>query len=421
MVKPIDSQDEQLYLDAVRDMITAAGAGDATAVLRKVAAARQLKPPEIQLVAQAFNQSKTAAVLKREKDPKARAATFDLANAAQVIQDLYTPSVSVEKVACELPPTDFGIAVPLQKTASDSKEKADAVTVRQAASWLHDFRLVLKQAAERLEQTTRGLSIQLMNQIRDVSPAFRHLPEGQLRKTAQLIVNGYPRTGGKFLEVLRTVSGLKIPVVEKTAFAAMFPAQEPFLAVTTIHDTAERLTQSRQAEDLLKKEASGFFQEYAANALANVTGQGVGSPLQEFAGGSSSEPVVDSSVVNRLREIDQKKAFFDLILHDRDLQQYELPELVSAYNDAAATNPDVFESPAVLKNLMLRFVETGGVRDVHQMVQEAQLSKSLLENRDKQEAHVLRRGTADREVGAASKSSSAESEPKAKNKPKPKS
>jgi uncharacterized coiled-coil protein SlyX len=87
--------------------------------------------------------------------------------------------------------------------------------------------------------------------------------------------------------------------------------------------------------------------------------------------------VVEPSVFNRLRELEARRALMQLVLYDPDLNRYEMPELIKAYNQSVGSAPDAYKHPQVLKNLILQNIETGGVKDPFQLEQESTLAKNL--------------------------------------------
>ena len=89
--------------------------------------------------------------------------------------------------------------------------------------------------------------------------------------------------------------------------------------------------------------------------------------------------VVEPGVFNRLKELEARRTLMKLVLYDPELNSYDMPQLVKAYNQSVSTVPDAYKHDSVLKNLMLQNLETGGVKDPFQLKQEVEIGKNLAE------------------------------------------
>lgn len=389
----IDEQDEALYLDSVRDIIEETRAGsDPTDALHKTAESRSLKPAEIRLVANAFNQSKACHILK-SADASVRTSSFSLADPAVAIGKMFGGRDGTsQKEACRCPEGDFSrsdiIVSRIEKAASGEEEVRHVFSAQRAGKIVDGCRELLQKAAEQLSDAVAFDRDKFMTAVRKVVPDFKRLSERELKKTAQLIVNGYPRTGSQLLKVLEQSCGIPFPAVQKTAHAAVFPPTSVFLKVEDIYGHARNLRRSMEAREMLDKEAGKLLPEILSEGLAEsiIPDRGLfGGVRKQLKGGDKEEQwkaedtadALDAEFFNRLKELDRKKVFFDLILRDRDLRQYDFPDLVLAYNDTVAVVPEAADNPGVLKHLMTRFMESGGVKDVHEILQETELSSKI--------------------------------------------
>ncbi|MHC4617947.1 MAG: hypothetical protein ACYTEQ_09360, partial [Planctomycetota bacterium] len=66
-----------------------------------------------------------------------------------------------------------------------------------------------------------------------------------------------------------------------------------------------------------------------------------------------------------------------LALYDPDLSQYAHRDLVKAYNESVMAVPSAHRNSPILKNLMVRNLESGGVKDMFELSQEVALGKAL--------------------------------------------
>jgi hypothetical protein len=68
-----------------------------------------------------------------------------------------------------------------------------------------------------------------------------------------------------------------------------------------------------------------------------------------------------------------------LVLYDEDLRDYNYSDLVKAYNASVSTVPEAYDNPVILKNLMVRNIQSSGIKDPFEIGQELKIDKNLRE------------------------------------------
>jgi len=394
-MEQMSPRDERNLVSAVEEAIeqTHLGLSPNAAVL-KVASARQLQPEHIRRIGEAFNKSKSVHIFKTASEGD-RAKPFDIVDSAWVIEQMYSPK-EASVSSFQLPSGDF-VGLDLNFGTLE-KEAAEAPTPELSEQQTKLVDRLLKQAAIEHEQVCNGIRERIRMRVVQHKYAFdcaldnilqhmRSLPDSALQKIAQFIVNGYTSSGPGLLQILEYKLAREIPKVQKTANAVVFPTREPYLSLGKLYTAAEEMARAEVEMQYFEKKATEpFFSSIAANTVANILG-GTGlnqKQLAEIASGSKkkSEPVeeaLDPVFYNRLKSHDAKRAFMLMALYDPDLKQYKYPELVRAYNTTVSSVPEAFENQSVLKNLMLRNLQSSGVKDPFELAQEADLGKKLRE------------------------------------------
>lgn len=393
-MKTIDKAKEKRLIGAIDKAISFTNDGmTPTDAITKVAGEEQLSPPFIHRMVEAFNKSKSMHRLK-EASADTRHRPFSLADADKVLENIYG-SGSMQKSASAgtavgfNPSFSFGIdkmmraniqktaAAPVEETPKDPEHEArvlkvalykQAHAVEGARKKLHDEVLQHKYAFEQSIERACEVLLPLSNR------AFR--------KVAQVIVNGYPSTGDRLVKVLSQKTRKPAEGLQKTANAVVFPTKEPYLTIGKIYDCAEKLAAAENRCNTFEKEALNFLSSLSANALANLAAPGeerLGESLQGARKRKTlkTDEVLDPVFYNRLRELDARRALMKLVLHDPDLKNYKYEDIVNAYNSSVGSVPEASGNPVVLKTLVLRNLESSGIKDVVELAQEQQLSQSM--------------------------------------------
>jgi hypothetical protein len=71
-----------------------------------------------------------------------------------------------------------------------------------------------------------------------------------------------------------------------------------------------------------------------------------------------------------------------LALYDEELRNYDYQDLVKAFNEAVQIAPESIDNPSVLRNLMIRNIQSSGVKDVAELTNELKLGDTLKSRRE---------------------------------------
>lgn len=349
------------------------GDGDPDDILEKTARRRDMADDVVRTVGSMVNQALSARMTG------AGVQEFRLVDPEGVVGRLHgsLDKAAGRKPGFGLPAGDRSFAdFPMDKLASkDSPPPVDAVFQRVFA----------KTARKCVDRHTQLLTAANQNEIRKraafekeldkLAGQVRRMGDSELHKFAQLTVNGYQGIGKAMLKMVETKTGLPVPRLEKTANTAVFPASPVYAQVGRVVETGVQYKKAQDTADIMHKYAAevGGFAQGADEALARYM-YGEGGKLQDP---DTLERELDPDIRNMLKELDARNNLATLMLYDPDLKDQPMPAVVSAYNSAVSSIPELESNPAVLKSMVLQRVNAGNVTDVPQMAQEMKLREGL--------------------------------------------
>lgn len=389
---PLNSRDEADLIGAVEQSIVLANGGlHPNDAITKVASDKKYGPDKVRRMTEAFNKSKSVHVLKTAAGDD-RAKPFPIADVSEILSRIYMPQEKSAAVVAEIPKgsfVDFDFNA-MQKTASAAPEKRLSVPDREFAE------RVAKTAALAQQQIAAGIEEQLRMKVQEYKYAFdtalddlcEHLAplsDFKLRKAAQMIVNRHQTTGNDLLKIAASRINREIPDMQKTANTVVFPTKEPFLSVSRLYDAANRMAAAELAYDEFRKTAADL-PSMATGAIASMIASAGLNPTRAANALAAQPPKsieegLDAPYYNKTKGNDAKRAFLLLALYDKDLKQYPMAQLREAYNAAVQMAPDAYRNPVVLKNMMLRNVQTSDVKDPFEMQQELGIGDLLTKRR----------------------------------------
>jgi hypothetical protein len=349
--------------------------------ITKVAQDNQFGPELIRRMAETFNKTLSVHKFKTAGVDDDRAQVFDLADAGVIIQNIYEPSEKIAS-AFSLPAGDFSADVLSAPVMEKTARAVDPGTVERLTAQAHiEQGHIRKGIRDQLRLESRKYKLAFDTSLDDLCEHCAPLSPRAFQKTAQFIVNGYPATGPNLLAIVVSRTTHELGDMEKTANAVVFPRLEPYLTVSRIYDAAEKMAASELAQQAFDKEGEGFFSSLAANTLANLSD----APLSKSIGTAGSDGLkkkyktieddLSPEHFNLMKSHDVKRTFTLLALYDDELKQYEFPELIRAYNDAVQINPYAYRNPTILKNLMIKNLQSVGVKDPYEIKTELDIAK----------------------------------------------
>jgi hypothetical protein len=380
----LDTFDQATLIKAtqkVADYVSAGGMSP-TEALYKVAADHKMTPIMVKRAAEAYNKSKSVDHFTKTAAGDDRAKPFPIADSAAVIRQIYTPE---QKVASEtiLPTGDFS-KLPMAKKPTEVIEKAASTVKSIQVTPLPEssVKRLTEKHASLCERFTKHIDTKVALSktafLRAIDNACDHIqtvPENELRKVAQLITNGYhkdsEKLASKMLAIVSEKTRRDIPQVEKTANAAIFPNCEPYISLNQLKEAAFDYYRSIESAEVLKKEASvteELYKEYLkSRQIAGPDPQATDVLMN----------VVDPEIINNLEKQKARTRLMELMLRDEDFANYDVDNMLKAYQSTVGSVPKAVERPTVLKNLMLKNLESGGRKDIFEMGQEAKLDKDI--------------------------------------------
>jgi len=382
--------------------------------LTKVASDRKMPPEMIKRAAEAFNKSKSVHVFKTAGQED-RAQPFDIVDPSVVIQNIFQPT---QKTASEfaLPEGsfeaidfDFSDKV-MQKAATEESDAMENYHPKREPTEdeLKTIDRLSKQAKIEHQQFCDGMREQLRMKIQEHKYAFeqslntvvgisQRMSDRQFEKMARRIVTGYPTTGPGLVALLSHKSRKDVPDnLQKMANHIVFRAKEPYLSIASLYEAAEKMASAEVELNMFeKKAAEPFVGSVAANTIANMlAGMGM-SPdaMQDMMGSKKKskrvEEQLDPAFYNRMKSYDAKRTFMLLALYDPDLKDYDQKSLMKAYNDSVQSVPEAYDKPSILKNLMIRNLQSSGIKDPFEIKQELEISEKLRKGNEATEKKVL--------------------------------
>jgi len=425
-MKMLSPREENELVSAIEQSIGLTHSGlSPNDAIAKVAADKKYGPEKISRMAEAFNKSKSVHVFKAASQDE-RANPFELANTQEILRSIYTPTEKTAAVFAlpsfskdalfeeshkALRQADEAAALDMfAKTASDHLQTAPSSKKELTAEEVSTCDRLLKQACLEKTAVTSKLKEELRMKIQFHKMAFEraldevceHLapltPRG-LRKVAQYIVNGYPTTGKGLLDIIEYKARVDFPEMTKTANCVCFPTQEPYVTINRLYTAAENMAKAETEMALFvdKEAASGEFgSNFAANALANfLAGAGVSSDKIVDAMSARKhvktveEELLDADQFNEMKGQEAKRTFILLSLYHPELKAYGHGELLKAYNAAVSTVPEAYNKPEILSSLMIKNIQSSGLKDPFELKTEADISKGLRDQQRDQASDEL--------------------------------
>jgi len=427
-MKMLSPREENELVSAIEQSIGLTHSGlSPNNAIAKVASDKKYGPEKISRMVEAFNKSKSVHVFKSASQEE-RARPFELANTQEILRSIYAPtektastfalpSFSREELretthASHIQTSEAAALAEFTKTASEHLQTPPTTDKELTPEMEATCSRLLQQACLEKKAVTQKLREELRMKVQFHKMAFEralddvcaHMspltPRG-LRKVAQYIVNGYPTTGKGLLDIIEHKARVSFPEMSKTANCVCFPTQEPYVTINRLYTAAENMSKAEVEMSLFaEKEAAGgeFGSNFAANALANfLAGAGVSSDKIVDAMSSRKhvksieEEMLDADQFNELKGQEAKRTFLLLSLYHPELKAYSHAELLKAYNAAVGTIPEAYNKPDILSNLMVKNLQSSGLKDTFELKQEVDISKRLRESdvlqEDREMAH----------------------------------
>jgi len=422
-------QEEKRILGAVENVISLVNGGMApTDALHKVAEAEKLTPPIIQRMAEAFNVSKFHSHLRHAKGAE-RAASFPLADPADVICRMFPPAPTTEavkaasvyvpeelmrpeKVNFNKPLEPLGIAKAAEALPRDAEAEARRqygmrsklakqaeLATRDMNCAGHKVLLLAKAAAEhfhllkhvpfaQVEQDIVALHEGLGKSACDLIYA-----EGQLReKRAEIDKDHQPIFDEKaepWAGILKVVDcSLEIAdAIEKVASANIalqlcedgLAVPRPAAAPARLFDA---LADGREEKRAVETPPVPFLAPQIPDALKNIGYTGMSLAGLKPKDYDKVKQQVTQEVMNpvheaKLQGIKMKAVLNDMVSNDPILSAHDPQAVYAAYNQIAELAPTTLQQPSVLRGVLRRMMQQEGVLEPFEAQQLTAIEKNL--------------------------------------------
>lgn len=404
--------DEQRVMAALERAVSLTNSGTPPSeAICKVATDEHFTPAVVRRMVEAYNVSKTLAHMKHASGPE-RAASFPLAQADEVLAKMYPKHVvsPAEKAAAEYRPGMSGEKVNHMRPAAPGlpwEKRAEAypqdpnILAGKALGRLSGF----KKAAERARAEYRGTFDRLTYCLKDASNCFRMLRHEPFASVEKKAVAEYGVVGRSLMDTVYEMAGLKEKRADEFPAHAIFDAgREPYRqlaeAVKLAHELQDRAAESAAKEaaydacrrevapekeepvllgDLLGGSNLPFAHEKAAGGVFFSPTQALetlaGDP--ESAQAEAQAAVFDPEHEAQLQGVKTQAMLNDFISNDPILSSYDPEEVMSAYNQISQLTPSLAQQPAMMRGLLRRVIQQGGVLEPHEAHQIAEVEKQV--------------------------------------------
>ena len=421
-MEKLSKTDETRVLVALENAIDSVNRGTApNDAIRKVAEAQQFSPQIVQRMVEAFNVSKTLSHMKSASGSE-RAASFPLADATAILSVMYPEKVltSAERKCAEYRPAgvtereDF-MTVRRDVKLPTSKVAAYPTDPQMEAHRQFNRRDALRKEAEVERSAYRTRHMRAWGLAEKAAEYFRYVDHEPFETVEKKAMAAYGPIGKSCMDLIYSVGGLR----EKRAKEA--PTQqlifdrtrEPYRIIEQLYKAAQEVTTSAEAviraeEKLAAFEKKGQFKPVEPESLLDsVLVEGSNRPFEKAAipldfdltniatqaamgafglKDPSSKGTLESRTLANvldpgheaeMRAAKTKVMLNDFLVNDPILSGYDPGEVSDAYNQIAQLTPEVANQPAVMRGLLRRVLQQGGVMEPFEAHQTSQIESQL--------------------------------------------
>jgi len=357
--------------------------------ISKVASEAQYGPEMIRRMVEGYNKSKSVDYLTKTAATE-RAKPFPLASFYDIMKSVYTPPV--EKTASEfkLPERDFS-SIDIGNTWTEKIAGISESVETRPNRYVHPASV--ENAMIKHAHVVEGIKQEMHNKValykykfeeslQQVVDTVATFTDSGLQKFANNVINGYPESGKAFVQVVAAKLRRTVGRMDKTANYVIFPIKEPYLTVTRMYEYAEKMAKAELEQKAFEKSAGLPTKFIAGDMLADSLMRGIGGKKEEeVKKPESGINELDPKFYNDLRGLEAQRMFTNLALYDPDLQKYDINDLSNAFN--TASHMGLTENEAVLKNVMLSNLQSGGLKDTFEMKGELDIAKALRGGEDR--------------------------------------
>lgn len=406
-IETITPAQERMVLGAVESVIKMANAGvDPSEAVAKVASENSLAPDFVHRVCNAFNTSKTLALISSE-DVNTKLAAFIPADPAIALKHMYPDKVETPAAK------KFASWVPTDGLQSETRSfrKAAAAPVASAQEVpalerdlgfslgrLYSLRADLRRELKSAELHRDSAYRDAISSLQKVASYFREIPSLPFERVDAVVCGHWGDDGRSLMNVAHTLvkgAGLKAARAQDIKFA-LAPEEGPYLLVREALQAREAFHQAEGKVAEAKSSLDHFEEEFAKRLpffkAAAPSGGASGlltnvllidkmkdlfkpKPMSELVD-QASEDIADPDYDAQQRAIQAQVMLNDLMHSDPVIGRHPPARVMDTYNRFAASFPRVASSEIGLQAYMRRMLE-GGEVDPHDIATAGDIENTM--------------------------------------------
>jgi cytochrome c556 len=246
-----------------------------------------------------------------------------------------------------------------QKTARESSCRRDTGSIWKEAMEFEDLqKKTRKDISDRYAATRNDLE----HSMRKVAEYCESSHNKDLTKVARMLVNAYGEQGHKFVDdVNNRMSKPKLPKLEKTAHAAMFPVGEPYVSIANAFVQGQKLVKIAKDLEYFDKQAdSSVIKALQMSSILKELSKGPAKIKPDFIDARTGmNPEWD----NYLKALKAKKMLYNLYRFDPIIKSYPLDDVTNIYNEISDLTPTLSDNKAWMRSALRRMLTQGGAVD----------------------------------------------------------
>lgn len=385
----------------------------------KVASEYKFGPAVVQRMVEAMNVSKTLSHMKQASG-SARADTFPLADASVVMESLYPSSVEAPSVK----QAQAYVPAELMRPEGRSFMKVARVTKPLTfAKVAEPYALDSEIVATKLSGQRRGLMakaaaarceyriafdevLELAKEAAEYFKVIGSVPFGEVEKRAY---SQYGDIGLKVMDIIQLRGGLRVKraTYSERPRVIFNKAEQPYDLIADLAEAALEMHKKAEAAvdsefefeafekkgrkevepgttltDVLAGDGILNFTKAAIDmgtvaALGGMHALGLKEPNPEAARRSALSDVIDPEHESSMNSVKVKAMLNDFVSNDPILSSYDPTELTGAYNHIAQLAPNVAMQPTVMRGMLRKMLQQGGVMEPFEAHQVSEIEKRL--------------------------------------------
>lgn len=386
----------------------------------KVASEHQFGPAVVQRMVEALNVSKTLSHMKTASG-QSRADTFPLADTGAILSAMYPDSV-------EAPATKQAAAyVPAELLRPETKSFMKIARVTQPLPFATNKVAAYAQDPELIERKRSGQHRGLVAKVasaksdyrvafdkvlklaKEASEYFKVIGSVDFSEVEKRAYAQYGDMGIQIMDIIQLQGCLR---VKRASYSArprvVFDAtQSPYRMIAKLAEAAgnmhkkaeaavdvefelEAFTKqsqpARASEDSLTDVLTGDgvlnFSKAAIDlgtvaAMGGMSALGLKEPNPEASRRDALNAVIDPEHESAMNSAKVKAMLNDFVSNDPILSSYDPAELTSSYNHIAQLTPNVAMQPMVMRGMLRKMLQQGGVMEPFEAHQISEIEKRL--------------------------------------------